>query len=99
MTSKEALEELKKLYKDINNLRCIIKYSACYVMIKTDLEKLEVKETPMKPIANHYEEIGEKPYIKYTCPKCNNKYQLIKNHGEYCPYCGQRLDWSECNDR
>lgn len=112
MTNKKVLEkeidylEIKKpvAYKNeyysvyqelgerINNLKQVLQ----------DLDRLEMlekKEIPMKPIAHHYEEIGEKPYIKYSCPKCDNKYQLIKNYGKYCPHCGQRLDWSECNDK
>ena len=26
----------------------------------------------------------------YNCPKCNKEIQI---HTNYCPYCGQKLDW------
>lgn len=58
------------------------------------LQKLVDKETPMKPIENHYEAEGEPPYIKYICPKCKGKYQILEGTG-YCFQCGQRLDWSD----
>lgn len=101
MTGKKAL--------DIMINTCYYQAPYCFIgnyskeikAIKHDLnkfEKLTKKEIPVKPIAHHYEEVGEKPYIKYSCPKCNSKYQLIENIGKYCPYCGQRLDWSDCNE-
>ena len=30
----------------------------------------------------------------YNCPKCNKEIQI---HTNYCPYCGQKLDWSNTN--
>ncbi|MCM1130117.1 MAG: hypothetical protein NC310_00440 [Roseburia sp.] len=62
------------------------------------LQELVNKETPIKPIENHYEEKGQEPYIKYTCPRCeqlnNKRYSLCSLH-RYCPICGQKLDWSD----
>lgn len=29
----------------------------------------------------------------YECPKCGET--LIERHYNYCPDCGQKLDWSE----
>lgn len=47
------------------------------------------------PIAAHYEEKGEPPYIKYRCPVCRalgNKVSIP--HGvESCPLCGVHLNW------
>ena len=28
----------------------------------------------------------------YNCPKCNKEIQI---HTNYCPYCGQKLDWKQ----
>ena len=30
----------------------------------------------------------------YNCPKCNKEIQI---HTNYCPYCGQKLDWGNEN--
>ena len=59
------------------------------------------KQTPKKPYEGHYEKPGEKPYIKYSCPnKCGiqlspvTERKLAHEH-QYCPKCGQALDWSD----
>lgn len=64
------------------------------------LEKLVEKATPKKPkIEKHPYSIDYESSLadKYFCPNCNQflrevaGYHLNKN---YCPYCGQALDWS-----
>lgn len=30
----------------------------------------------------------------YNCPKCDKEIQI---HTNYCPYCGQKLDWGNEN--
>lgn len=51
------------------------------------------KQQPKKLIERHYEEEGEEPYIKMTCPNgCRLQPSRTSN---YCRECGQRLDWSE----
>lgn len=40
-------------------------------------------------------DFNDKPYaIKGDCPRCGNG-QLISISEQYCPKCGQKLDWSE----
>lgn len=51
------------------------------------------KQLPKKLIERHYEEEGEEPYIKMTCPNgCS--FQLSRS-SKYCRECGQKIDWSE----
>jgi predicted SprT family Zn-dependent metalloprotease len=58
-----------------------------------ELEKLQERETPMKPL--RYD------YGGYQCPSCKGLYvQARESDGsevnlDYCNDCGQRLDWSE----
>ncbi len=34
--------------------------------------------------------------INFRCPACKSEYICEKEYEHfYCPYCGQRLDWSE----
>lgn len=47
------------------------------------LQELVDKETPMKPV---------KIFERVCCPKCSFPVIIIDN---YCPNCGQRLDWSD----
>ena len=47
------------------------------------------------PVAHHYEEAGEEPYIKYSCPVCdslNNKHQ-VHSWQQNCPLCNVNLFW------
>lgn len=40
-------------------------------------------------------DFNDKPYaIKGDCPRCGNQ-ELISISEQYCPKCGQKLDWSE----
>ena len=53
------------------------------------LYELVCKATPMKPV------IGKKFTYYLRCPNCN---EFAEEDGggryEYCPCCGQKLDWS-----
>ena len=59
------------------------------------------KQKAKKPIYKHYEDNGEHPYIKISCPNgCRIQLypvtdkNLAHEHG-YCPKCGQKIDWSD----
>lgn len=69
------------------------------------LQELVDKETPMKVDTNtegvyyrtkYDEDINRVvvPKLNYDCPRCGLNV-VIDN--EYCPYCGQKLDWSNEN--
>ena len=57
------------------------------------VKELKERDTAKRLIERHYEEPGEEPYIKYTCPN-GCKIQPSRS-SKFCPKCGQRLDWSE----
>lgn len=64
------------------------------------VEKLVDKATPMKvDLSTERKEdyTGEDWYYQryYDCPKCNEE---IERYVDYCPYCGQKLDWIEVKD-
>lgn len=57
------------------------------------IQELKERNTAKTLMKRHYEEPGEKPYIKYTCPNgCKNQ-PLRKSN--FCSLCGQRLKWEE----
>lgn len=82
MTSKEAFNDLKKRNEALK------KEGHFHIgsLTMSVLEKLVERDTPMKPII-HETEFG---YI-FDCPKCKG----FINPFNFCPNCGQRLDWSE----
>ena len=66
------------------------RYEKKIAMRKTAIEALE-KQLPKKLVEHHYEEEGEEPYIKMTCPN-GCKFQPSRS-SKYCRECGQKLDW------
>lgn len=74
-----------------------------YRAIGTVEECLEARERQRgkKPLYKHYEDEGEPPYVKISCPNgCGIQlYPVTEKHlaheHEFCPNCGQKLDWSE----
>ena len=49
---------------------------------KQTLQELVDRDTPKKPIWEH----------AYMCNKCFN--QVVENNMNFCPNCGQALDWT-----
>ena len=41
---------------------------------------------------------GELIIDMYTCPNCEKNYELECEEYDYCPNCGQKIDWSEVED-
>lgn len=66
-----------------------------------ELRIAKEKQIPKKPLYKHYENEGEKPYIKICCPNnCHIQVYPVthKNlafENVYCHKCGQKLDWSD----
>ena len=62
----------------------------------SDFQELVDKATPNKP---NYEAYGysesELVYDTWICPSCRTRYEVDYDSYEYCPNCGQALDWSE----
>lgn len=88
LTAKEALERLAKetvpnpYTYDENHNNIDI------ATIKQHLEKIEAKETPLKLL-----------YEISICPICKRIFEVDnEEHYNYCPTCGQKLDWSDCDD-
>lgn len=41
-----------------------------------------------------YDECGELIYDVWICPNCDTDYEVDYDHYNYCPHCGQALNWS-----
>lgn len=71
----------------------------------SNLQELVDKEKPMKPYYEYHKKAQEDVW---KCPKCNEiirkkywNYDYEEDDGKsnYCPECGQKLDWSDSNER
>ena len=64
-----------------------------------ELQELVERATPKKVKKVAKEEYMETGY-KHCCPSCGNMVGTITNdldieHDDYCPSCGQAIDWSD----
>ena len=61
------------------------------------LQELVDKAVPKKPFyeADGYDENGELIYDTWICPNCNHYYEVDYDDYDYCPNCGQAIDWSD----
>ena len=66
--------------------------------VSVAIEALE-KQIPKKP---DYEGDGywngELVYDTWICPHCEKKYEVDYEEYDFCPNCGQAIDWSEDNE-
>lgn len=59
--------------------------------VKSALEK----QIPKKP----FKEVIAKKNTRMVCPVCFVSLHYLVEQQNYCPDCGQALDWSDTNDR
>lgn len=62
---------------------------------KIIVEALE-KQKPKKPQrwGDGYAD-GHLVYDMWNCPTCNKTYELDYDKYDYCPHCGQHINWEE----
>ena len=55
------------------------------------------KQIPKTPIfeGDGYDNEGNIIYDTWYCPCCENEYETDYDDYEYCPECGQAIDWSD----
>ena len=55
------------------------------------------KQIPKKPTyeGDGYAPDGTLVYDTWICPCCGSSYELDYDDYDYCPNCGQNLDWSD----
>lgn len=91
MTPQEAIERIKIILKNCEFTRADKK------SLKTAISALE-KQIPKKPDyeGDGYDDEGNLIYDTWICPNCGCKdYEVDYDHYDYCPNCGQAIDWSE----
>lgn len=64
-----------------------------YNALRTAVKALK-RRLSVHPIKEKVSMAGREEYCKYVCPKCK-KVLRPSVRGDYCPHCGQRIDWEE----
>ena len=97
MTESEAIEKLKnmRLYMQIEDEHNDCKFTEDdYKANEMAIQALE-KQIPKKPIINHINTNEDVTEIEYTCSACGTNYVELTPCEEWCPYCGNKIDWSD----
>lgn len=84
--SKNIVEELKEQIKGGETK---------IVLIEKNVAEALRKQIPEKPHfeGDGYDDSGELIYDTWICPNCGDRYELDYEIHQYCPMCGQRIDW------
>lgn len=64
-----------------------------------ELAELKELRTPKKPTyeGDGYSD-GQMVYDTWICPCCDTEYEVDYDEYDYCPNCGQKIDWSGENE-
>ena len=89
MAPQEAINNLKK-YEN-----CLAFTSEEIESIKLAIEALEkqIAKTPTLEGDGYWD--GELVLDTWFCPNCDKNYEVDYDDYDYCPNCGQKIDWSE----
>ena len=99
MTESEAVEKLKNMrlfmqIEDENNDCKFTEYD--YKANEMAIQALE-KQIPKKPTyeGDGYAPDGTFVLDDWICPSCSKRYEVDYDDYDYCPSCGQKIDWSD----
>jgi predicted RNA-binding Zn-ribbon protein involved in translation (DUF1610 family) len=64
------------------------------------VQKATEKQIPKQPNiwGDGYAD-GQLVYDMYECPGCGENYEIEYDKHDYCPKCGQRIDWRDNNGK
>lgn len=66
--------------------------------LQAAIEKGDPKKPTLEMFWDRNSDLDDKPeYDTWVCPRCNCHHE-IDNRYDYCPYCGQRIDWEGIKD-
>lgn len=99
---KNALECAIRELEEVQQYQAIGIHEECVrknFTFKSLLESRE-KQTPKKPDleGDGYGDDGVLIYDTWICPCCGKRYEIDYEEYDYCPNCGQAIDWNVGNE-
>ena len=95
------MTETDRIRNALANVNTLAKNSIEYGKARDDqdidlIESIVKKEIPISPIRNGYwyDPDRSQVHVGWKCSNCGTKYRVYYADYDYCPHCGQRIDWS-----
>lgn len=95
-------ESEKIILNEAEAIECLKsnKPTSCYMMLQESIYmaiKALEKQIPKKPTyeGDGYAPDGSFVWDEWICPCCETRYEVDYEEYDYCPHCGQKLDWSD----
>lgn len=98
LTNQEALDFVKETLNATENATepNVMNHLAANRIIDHQLQDLVNRTTKTRPEywSDSVEENGQIIFDHWNCPNCHHEYELDYEQCDFCPYCGQAIDWS-----
>ena len=98
---RNRMAESERIKNALVNVITLAKNSIEYGKARDDqdidlIESIVEKEIPRSPIRNGYwyDPDRSQVHVGWKCSNCGTKYRVYYADYDYCPHCGQRIDWS-----
>lgn len=85
----QEVNELKKRIEELQEYRKI----GTLEEVREDVEKKKKKRPTYD--GDGYDPDGNFIWDEWICPCCRKRYEVDYDDYDYCPNCGQHIDWSE----
>lgn len=99
----ETYQEALNFVQEILNARehpNVMNHLAANRIIDHQLRDLVNRATKTKPEywSDSVEENGEIIFDHWNCPNCHHEFELDYEQYDFCPCCGQAIDWTQEED-
>lgn len=94
MTKSESLEKVNELHSKIVRSSFAENVTESEMLAFIECKKALEKQIPKKPNleGDGYAD-GQLVYDTWICPCCEKHYEVYYDDYDFCPNCGQKLDW------
>ena len=99
MTEKDLAEDYRMVLHEAESMGCN-KIKALYNIPLKNMEMIVQALEKQIPKKQTYEGDGYAPdgtfvWDEWLCPCCGKRYEVDYDDYDYCPNCGQKIDWSD----